>query len=157
MKIQIIKVGKPAHEAYEQLAGMFAKRLKPIWKIEEHMLRAAGAERSGRELNIKLGLTAEGRKQDPHQALVVLDERGKDLSSPELAQFLLQKMDQGHTKSMSFVIGGPYGITDELRGEADFVWRLSKGVLPSDLAWVVVWEQLYRAASIIRGTPYHHE
>ncbi len=157
MKIQIIKVGKPAHAAYEELAAMFAKRLKPIWKIDEHLLRAAGSERSGREINSRLGLNAEGQKLDAHQGLVVLDERGKDLSSPELAQFLLQKMEQGQTKSLSFVIGGPYGISDELRQQADFVWRLSKGVLPSDLAWVVVWEQLYRAASIIRGTPYHHE
>jgi 23S rRNA (pseudouridine1915-N3)-methyltransferase len=88
---------------------------------------------------------------------VVLDERGKDLSSPELAQFIQSKMDLGHTKSLSFVIGGPYGISDELRQQADFVWRLSKGVFPSDLAWVMVWEQIYRAANILRGTPYHHE
>jgi 23S rRNA (pseudouridine1915-N3)-methyltransferase len=152
MKIQIIKVGKPAHAAYEELAEMFAKRLKPIWKIEEHIVRAAGSERAGKELQSKLGMTA-----DPHQAVVVLDERGKDLSSPELAQFIQNKMDLGHTKSLSFVIGGPYGISDELRQQADFVWRLSKGVFPSDLAWVMVWEQIYRAASILRGTPYHHE
>jgi 23S rRNA (pseudouridine1915-N3)-methyltransferase len=152
MKIQIIKVGKPAHAAYEELAEMFAKRLKPIWKIEEHIVRAAGSERAGRELQTKLGLT-----DDPLKAVVVLDERGKDLSSPELAQFIQSKMDHGHTKSLSFVIGGPYGISDELRQQADFVWRLSKGVFPSDLAWVMVWEQIYRAASILRGTPYHHE
>ena len=156
MKIQIIKVGRPAHEAYEELAEMFAKRLKPIWKIDEHLIRAAGPERSGRELHARIGLNTEGQKLDPQQVLVVLDERGKDLSSPELAQFIQLKMDFGHTKTLSFVIGGPYGISDELRQEADFVWRLSKGVFPSDLAWVMVWEQLYRAASILRGTPYHH-
>lgn len=152
MKIQIFKVGKPAHAAYEELAGMFAKRLKPIWKIEEHILRAAGAERAGKELQAKLG-----RADDPSQALVVLDERGKDLSSPELAQLIQNKMDLGHIKSLNFLIGGPYGIADELRVHADFVWRLSKGVFPSDLAWVIVWEQIYRAANILRGTPYHHE
>ncbi|HYX39306.1 MAG TPA: 23S rRNA (pseudouridine(1915)-N(3))-methyltransferase RlmH [Oligoflexus sp.] len=152
MKIQIIKVGKPAHAAYEELAEMFAKRLKPIWKIEEHIVRAAGSERAGKELQSKLGMSG-----DPHQAVVVLDERGKDLTSPELAQFIQSKMDLGHTKSLTFVIGGPYGISDELRQQADFVWRLSKGVFPSDLAWVMVWEQIYRAASILRGTPYHHE
>jgi 23S rRNA (pseudouridine1915-N3)-methyltransferase len=156
MKIQIIKVGKPAHEAYEELAGMFAKRLKPIWKIEEHLIRATESERSGKELHARIGLNGEGQKLDPHQALILLDERGKDLSSPELAQFIQLKMDHGQTKTLSFVIGGPYGISDELRQRADFVWRLSKGVFPSDLAWVMVWEQLYRAASILRGTPYHH-
>ena len=152
MKIQIIKVGKPAHAAYEELAEMFAKRLKPIWKIEEHIVRAAGSERAGKELQARLGLT-----DDPHQAVVVLDERGRDLSSPDLAQFIQSKMDLGHIKSLSFVIGGPYGISEELRQKADFIWRLSKGVFPSDLAWVMVWEQIYRAANILRGTPYHHE
>lgn len=157
MKIQIIKVGKPAHAAYESLAAMFAKRLKPIWKIEEHIIRSSGAERSGRELYTRLACSAEGRKLDAQHAIVVLDERGKDLSSPDLAQFIQKKMDQNSIKTLSFVIGGPYGLTEQLRQEAELIWRLSLGVLPSDLAWVVVWEQIYRASSILRGTAYHHE
>jgi 23S rRNA pseudoU1915 N3-methylase RlmH len=89
MKIQIIKVGKPAHPAYEELAGMFAKRLKPIWKIEEHMIRVVGSERTSKDLQARLGISG-----DPHHALVILDERGRDLSSPELAQFIQSKMDR---------------------------------------------------------------
>ena len=57
---------------------------------------------------------------------------------------------------MTFVIGGPYGLTDEVRQQADLVLSLAKGVFPSDLAWVMLWEQLYRASTIIRRTPYHH-
>lgn len=157
MKIQIIKVGKPTQEAYESLAGMFAKRLKPIWKIEEHVIRASGADRTGRELYAKIGWSTTGQKLDTQQAVVVLDERGQDMSSPALAQYIQEKFDLSTIKILSLVIGGPYGLTDALRAQADLVWRLSHGIFPSDLAWVMVWEQLYRASSILRGSAYHHE
>lgn len=137
---------------------MFYARLKPIWKIEEVILKAhSGRERAGQELFPRLGLNAAGQKQDPQHIIIALDERGKELSSPQLAQWIQDKFDASFVKQMSFVVGGPYGLHEEVRKQADLVWSLAKGVYPSDLAWVMVWEQLYRASSILRNTSYHHE
>ncbi len=158
MKIQVLKIGRPAHQAYADLVDVYIKRLKPVWKVEDITLKAqAHQERSGKEIYARLGWSALGTKTDPGQTVVVLDERGQGLSSPELAQFMQKQMNQGICKTLSFVIGGPFGLSEDLRKSADVVWSLSPAVFPSDLAWLAVWEQLYRASSIIKGTGYHHE
>ncbi len=157
MKFQILKIGRPAHSAYEELAGVYSKRLKPIWKIEEHFLKALPSqERSGKEIYARLGWTPQGVRQDPQHLVIVLDERGKELSSPDLAHFFQTTMNQGQIKLMSIIIGGPYGLSEDIRKAADLSWSLSKAVFPSDLAWLMVWEQMYRASTILRGTSYHH-
>jgi 23S rRNA (pseudouridine1915-N3)-methyltransferase len=158
LKIQLIKIGRPAHSAYTELSDVFYNRLKPTWKIENVIVKAhPGRERAGQELFPRLGLNASGQKQDPHHIIVALDERGKELSSPQLAQWMQERFDDSFVKQLSFVIGGPYGLHEDVRRQADLVWSLAKGVYPSDLAWVMVWEQLYRASSILRNSSYHHE
>ncbi len=158
MKIQVLKIGRPAHSAYQELSELFFKRLKGVWKIEETILKAhASEERAGQEIFSKLGWHASGQRQDPQHYIVALDERGKELSSPAFAQFLQEKIDMSFVKQLTFVIGGPYGLHESVRKQADFCLCLSKGVFPSDMAWVMLWEQLYRASTIIRGTGYHHE
>jgi 23S rRNA (pseudouridine1915-N3)-methyltransferase len=158
VKLQIVKIGRPAHGAYQDLVSVYAKRLKPIWKIEEVQLKAQSSqERSGKDVFQRLGWSADGKKLDPHHGVVVVDERGREFSSPELAAWLEKEMQAGLWKTLSLVIGGPYGLSDEVRRGADQVWSLSRAVFPSDLAWLMVWEQLYRASTIIRGTGYHHD
>ncbi len=87
-------------------------------------------------------------------ALVCLDERGKLMSSPDLAARLAALRDEG-TQDLAFVIGGADGIASELRGEALFSLSFGKMVWPHMLARVMLTEQLYRAASILSGAPYH--
>lgn len=84
----------------------------------------------------------------------VLDERGKQLTSMELAKELGSLKDRG--ESLTIALGGAYGFTDDVRNEADFVWSLSDGVFPHELARVITLEQLYRASEIQRGSGYHH-
>ena len=157
MKIQIVKVGRPAHAAYQELVDVYTKRLKSVWKIEGLQLKAqASQERSGKELYQRLGWSSDGKRLDGHHGVLVLDERGHEFSSPELAAWLERAMQAGLWKNLSIVVGGPYGLTEDLRQGADQVWSLSRAVFPSDLAWLMVWEQLYRASTIIRGTAYHH-
>lgn len=158
MKVQVIKIGRPAHPAYSELVQVYVKRLKPVWKVEDLLIKSQSREeRSGRELFQRLGWSPQGLRSDPGHKVIVLDERGRSFSSPELAQFLSQQMDHSYCKSLSIVIGGPFGLSSELVKAADCVWSLSPAVYPSDLAWLMVWEQLYRASTIIRGTGYHHE
>jgi 23S rRNA (pseudouridine1915-N3)-methyltransferase len=86
--------------------------------------------------------------------LVVLDERGAVLSSPEFAQMLAGWRDGGR-QDVAFVIGGADGIAPELRAQADFALSFGRMVWPHMLVRVMLAEQLYRAASILAGSPYH--
>jgi 23S rRNA (pseudouridine1915-N3)-methyltransferase len=86
--------------------------------------------------------------------LVCLDERGSLMSSPEFAKKLQGWADQGRS-DVCFVIGGADGIDPALRAEADLLLSFGKMVWPHKLVRVMIAEQLYRAASIVAGTPYH--
>lgn len=86
--------------------------------------------------------------------IVALDERGKLQSSPEFADQLGTWRDGGRG-DVAFVIGGADGIAPELRGRADFKLSFGRMVWPHMLARVMLSEQLYRAASILAGSPYH--
>lgn len=86
--------------------------------------------------------------------ICTMDERGKLLSSPDFAQKLATWRDQG-AQDLCFIIGGADGIDPALRAKADFSISLGKMVWPHMLARVMLSEQLYRAASILAGSPYH--
>ncbi len=104
------------------------------------------------------GMAAEAellRKAVPAGArLALLDERGKTLSSPEFARLLARWRDDG-AQDTAFVIGGADGIDPALRAEADIALSFGPMVWPHMLARVMLAEQLYRAASILAGAPYH--
>lgn len=104
------------------------------------------------------GMTAEGlllsRTIPEGAALCVLDERGKTLSSPEFAAGLAQWRDAGR-QDAAFVIGGADGVDPALRARADLVISLGRMVWPHMLVRVMLAEQLYRAATILAGSPYH--
>jgi 23S rRNA (pseudouridine1915-N3)-methyltransferase len=88
--------------------------------------------------------------------MVLLDERGKELRTAEFAEWLEKKF-AGSGKRMVFVIGGPWGFSEEVYSRADFRISLSKMTYPHQLVRLLFAEQLYRAFTIIRGEPYHHE
>ena len=86
--------------------------------------------------------------------LIVLDESGRQFSSPELAQLFEGLMNRG-AQAVTLVVGGILGITDQIKKMANVTWSLGKLTLPHELARVVVLEQVYRSMSIIRSLPYH--
>lgn len=88
--------------------------------------------------------------------LVALDERGATLSSPDFARLMANIRDQG-ARDMAFIIGGADGLDPDLRRRADTVLSLSAMVWPHMLARVMLAEQIYRAATILSGSPYHRE
>ncbi|UWQ54247.1 23S rRNA (pseudouridine(1915)-N(3))-methyltransferase RlmH [Leisingera caerulea] len=104
------------------------------------------------------GMAAEAallRKALPKGAVIcILDERGKLLSSPEFADKLADWRDSGR-QDLALIIGGADGIDPSLRAEADFSISLGKMVWPHMLVRVMVAEQIYRAATILAGSPYH--
>ncbi len=92
----------------------------------------------------------------PGEKVVVLDEKGKTLTSSQFAGQIGGWRDQG-VRQVAFVIGGAYGFTDEVRKRADLIMSLSAMTFPHQLVRVLFAEQLYRAFSILGGSPYHHE
>ena len=132
---------------------------------------SARFDRTGRALGLgplsvveveakKGGIAAEGellsRAVSGAGVVCVLDERGRTATSPEFARLLENWRDQGRGE-LAFVIGGADGVAPELRGQADFALSLGNMVWPHMLARVMLTEQLYRAASILAGSPYHRE
>lgn len=95
-------------------------------------------------------------QQVPDASLIVaLDEGGKSLSSETFAQKLGSWRDQG-TRSLSFLIGGPFGHGGEVLERADFKWALGPATWPHELVPIMVAEQIYRSLCILTGHPYHH-
>jgi 23S rRNA (pseudouridine1915-N3)-methyltransferase len=86
---------------------------------------------------------------------VVLDERGEQMSSPELAAFLSKNRDQG-TQDLVFAIGGAYGFTDVFRDQAFKAISLSRMTLTHQMVRIFLLEQIYRGFTIMNGEPYHH-
>ena len=89
------------------------------------------------------------------QYVILLDERGKNLSSPELSEALLRQFV--NSKEIVIIIGGAFGVTEEVRQKSNLVWSLSRLVFPHQLVRVMLAEQIYRAQEIAVGGKYHHE
>ena len=153
MKFKIVKIGKPVCKEYDSLVSRFEKRLKSSWKVENILLKESdSSERMVKSLSKYVPIGSKSNSS----FIIGLDERGEILSSPKLAKKLNSVMESGIVKEIIIVIGGPFGLPDELKSQIDFLWSFSKAVFPSDLAWVMTWEQVYRANAILRGSPYHH-
>ncbi|GAA1173580.1 MULTISPECIES: 23S rRNA (pseudouridine(1915)-N(3))-methyltransferase RlmH [Nesterenkonia] len=151
MSISVVAIGKK-HEAWA-VDGIerYTKRLrKPYdlsWKLLPHSSREGDAARDEESARI-LGAV---RDQDH---VILLDERGKNIDSPDLAKHLQGQFDVGHP--VVLVIGGAYGVSHQLHARADFVWSLSRLVFPHQLVRMILAEQVYRAQEIAGGRPYHH-
>jgi len=87
--------------------------------------------------------------------LVLLEETGKMMGSEDLANFIQQRANES-TKHIVFLIGGAYGVSDDIKKRANYTWSLSKLVFPHQLVRLILAEQVYRACSINRNEKYHH-
>lgn len=142
MKIQFVTVGKPKL-AYA-VAGWeeYMTRLQRVHTVTVLHI----SDKHAYDANKILQDTAVTTR-------VILDIEGKSYSSPQLASFLEKR--ELESKTLSFIIGGPEGLPQEVRDHADFLWSLGALTLPHDLAMIVTLEALYRASSINLGLPYH--
>ncbi len=156
MKFCVHKFGKPSADNFAQLAATYQTRLKTMLPIDSNIIRVNDrtVEQSYNDLLQKL--KDSQTKSQRQQILVCLDERGKLTTSEEIASKMRQWHEDSRIGTVHFAVGGSFGFTDEFRQAAAWRWSLSPLTLQGDLAWLTVWEQLYRAATIIRGHPYHH-
>lgn len=153
MKLKIAAVGRSRSGPEADLVSDYLDRFDKTGRVlglGPAMLQEVEAKKGG--------MAAEGalleRATAGCQPLCVLDERGKTLSSPAFAELLAKWRDEGRSEA-AFVIGGADGIDPSLRAKADFSLSFGQMVWPHMLVRVMLAEQLYRAASILAGAPYH--
>ena len=150
--MRIIAIGKKHEKWVLNGIELFEKRLKKPFDLKWDILPHSNfAEEKAREEETQRILA----KIKPSDFVILLDERGKNISSPELSKILMN----GFVNSQNFVIviGGAFGVADELRQRANFVWSLSKLVFPHQIVRLILVEQIYRAQEISSGGKYHHE
>ena len=149
-------VGKTTDPRLISLIEDYRKRLIHYAPFELVVLPDLKNTKSLSEEQIK---TAEGeailRFVTPSMDVVRLDEHGREFRSIEYAEWLQKKMGSG--KDLTLVIGGPYGFSEAVYQRADGKVSLSRMTFSHQMIRIMVIEQIYRAMTIIRGEPYHHE
>ena len=143
MKITVAWIGKTKEPAIQGLTDEYLKRISRYAEVTGQALKDEAA---------LLALANGGRQRERHK-LVLLDSRGKQLSSEELAGFL--EREQLNATPLLFAIGDSNGFSEEVRRLAGFTLSLGKMTLPHQLARVVLVEQVYRALTILKNHPYH--
>ena len=156
MKIQFWSVGK-SHESFvKEGVELFTKRISNYFNVEWNIIpmpKNAGIMEPAM-LKMKEGeaIIAKITKED---FVVLLDERGKILSSEAFSKFIETRTVES-TKTLVFLIGGAYGVSDAVMHRANFKWSLSALVFPHQLVRLILAEQVYRACSILKNEKYHH-
>lgn len=146
MKWNVITVGKPALLWAKAATEDYSKRLRKMASVELVTIREGGTAQNG----------VRSLEASKDSLRIVLDERGRQMSSMEFSKWI-EKQEIGGRKRVSFLIGGADGHSQEVKAAADELWSLSTMTLQHEMALVVLLEQIYRAYSILRGTPYHRE
>lgn len=144
MKLRIAWIGKTKDPAIQSLTDEYLKRLSHYADTQGIALKDESA----------LQKLCSGNARSARNTLVLLDSRGKQLSSEEFAKFLGDYQDR-NPLPLLFAIGPANGFTAEIRQEANLLLSLGKMTVAHELARVVLLEQLYRAFTILKGHPYH--
>ncbi|MEY4669049.1 MAG: hypothetical protein RL518_1748 [Pseudomonadota bacterium] len=154
MKVVILSVGRVRQKFVLQGEAEYLQRIKGSFQVElvelgmESPESMSAAEVQAREAEEVL------RKTKGYDYLVVLDERGREMTSKALSDFIQSRMNAGN-KSVCFAIGGAYGFAEKVRQEAHLILSLSALTFPHQLTRMLLVEQLYRSHTLIKGISYH--
>ena len=140
--IKVIAGGKKSTGWVLEACAEYEKRLKKPFDITWEILDEEKLEKKLEKWEFKT-----------NQVVILADERGKNISSPELSDKLTKVFNS--SSEAVIIIGGAYGVSEEVRSRADFVWSFSRLVFPHMLIRIMVTEQIYRARTILDGHPYH--
>lgn len=157
MKITLLAIGKTATKYIQDGIDVYLKRLSHYIPFELKILpdvkntRAISADKQ-KELEEAIFMTAI----QSGDVVVLLDERGKEMTSKEFSEYINKKMSVVH-KNLIFVIGGPYGFSSGMYERAQDKISLSRMTFSHEMVRLFFVEQIYRGMTILRGEPYHHE
>lgn len=155
MKITVIAVGKTSTPEISRLIDGYLRRIGHYIGFEFVELPDVRGCRDSESQK-----RAEGdailKRLTAADTVVLLDERGREMTSVEFARFLEGRMNAG-IKRLVFIIGGPYGFSQEVYSRADRLLGLSQMTFTHEMVRLFFTEQVYRAMTILRGEPYHHQ
>ncbi len=153
MKIRVLWVGKTQEEWVRRGVDEYAGRLRRYVPLELAEVReekgAAAAAMRAREGDRLTRLVAKNAR------LILLDERGEEMTSPAFAGFIGRYRDEG-TAELAFAIGGAYGFGENVRARSDRTIALSRLTFTHQMVRIFLLEQIYRGFTILNGEPYHH-
>ncbi|UJH91464.1 23S rRNA (pseudouridine(1915)-N(3))-methyltransferase RlmH [Antarcticibacterium sp. 1MA-6-2] len=157
MTIKLLGIGKTDDPALQELTDVYVKRLQFYNKFEQELIPDL---KKVKNLDENQQKQKEGElllsKFSPSDFVVLLDEKGKQYTSVEFSEFLQKRLNSG-VKQLMFVIGGPYGFSQEVYNRADAKMSLSKMTFSHQMVRLFFVEQLYRGFTILRNEPYHHK
>ena len=157
MKIKLLAIGKTDNKSLIQLIDTYQKRLKHYSKFEFEIIPDI---KNAKNLSESQQKEKEGElildKLKNTDTLVLLDDKGKQFTSIEFANYLQKKMNSG-IKQLVLVIGGPYGFSQAVNKKAVEKISFSKMTFSHQMIRLFVVEQIYRGFTILRNEPYHHE
>ena len=157
MNIELIVVGKTDMKEVEALVAMYSKRLNHYVRFA---ITTIADVRNTRKLSEAEQKRLEGeailRLINDSDHVALLDEHGAELRSIEFADLIQRRMSSG-VKRLVFVIGGPYGFSDAVYSRSNSKLSLSKMTFSHQIVRAIFTEQLYRALTILKNEPYHHE
>ena len=156
MRITLLVVGKTTDAHIETLIQDYQKRLTHYVPFSMVVIPEL---KNTKSLTMEQQKLAEGelilRNLTPSTDMILLDERGREYRSVEFADFLQKKMSSG--RDVVFVVGGPYGFSQNVYDRANGKISLSQMTFSHQMVRLFFVEQIYRAMTILRGEPYHHE
>lgn len=157
MKIKLLAIGKTDDKNLIKLIETYQNRLKHYIKFEFAIIPDI---KNAKNLTKNQQKEKEGelilKQLQPTDKLILLDEKGKEFRSIEFSKFLQKKMNSG-CKQLVFVIGGPYGFSEEVYKKSNEKIALSKMTFSHQMIRLFMVEQLYRGFTILKNEPYHHE
>lgn len=154
-RLGILTVGKLKEPFFRKAFEHYTGRIAPLVPLDCREVKDGSGKLAPEDRRRKEG-EALLKALDTRARLVLLDERGEPLTSKKLAKRLTSWFEDPGTSPV-FLVGGAYGVSEEVKARADATLRLSDLTLPHELCRVLLSEALYRALSIQAGSPYHHE
>lgn len=157
MTIKLLSVGKTDDASLQQLIDTYINRLGHYNKFELEIIPDL---KKTKHLSVEQQKTSEGKlildKMNTSDFVVLLDEKGKQFSSEGFSEYIQKRLNSG-MKQLIFVIGGPYGFSEEVYSRANGKLALSKMTFSHQMVRLFFTEQLYRAFTILKNEPYHHK
>ena len=157
MKLTLIAIGKTDDRLISQLIDDYLNRVNFYIPVE---MKTISDLKKGKKISEKEQIILEGESirkcLQPSDYIVLLDDKGKQFSSVQFAKYIEKKM-VSISKRMVFIIGGPYGLSEEIKKISNEKISLSKITFTHQMVRLLFSEQLYRAMTILNNEPYHHE
>ena len=155
MKIKLIVIGKTNESYLKEGILKYTNRLKHYVEFE---IKELPDVKIGKKLNIDLQKKAEGKEIleliSKSEFVILLDENGREYDSVGFAQFIQKRLNSG--MNLTFVIGGPFGFSDEVYNHSNMKISLSQMTFSHQMVRLFFTEQIYRSMTLLKGEKYHH-